>query len=579
MNKYFKDLLSKRKLNWTVAIFFMVIALSIFLRTYHFSDWLFMKGDQVRDAILTERSFNGGPGNLPLLGPKAGGTKLHLGPVFYYFQYASAFIFRSAEPPVLAFPSLLFSILTIPLLYFFSRKFFSRNDSMLITGLFSFCYLMIEYSRFAWNPNSTPFFNLLFIFSLFNIFNGEEKRRYKWFIWAGVSYSVASQLHFSSFLALPIIVLIFLFFNIIRIKECISWKNLLVFMSVVILFYVPVIVSDIVTHGDNVHQFLSSVGDKSSDRSLWKNISKDFYYFGRNFTRILTGYFGSNHTYHYAGEIFILISLATTAALFKKEKDKSKKQFIIIVLATLISYFILYIPLASSIDKPRFFLPMIVIPFVFLGFIKQYLFSKKVNILNFMFFLIIAIVFFWNIFYTLAWFSELGKSEISAVDQKNTIILKMKGDPAWWTWFHFQKAADFIRNDCKGKEIIYISAKNVRDLSKSTEFALTEQGDGRPIYDFSVHAVMDTRNCYYYFLRTGDKPNPKNMEDFIIEDERKIGSMTVIKMSPKENAEGLNKGGGATDQVVESGVDDEQLDDTTTEDLKVPRVYWNDIFK
>ena len=73
------------KKNWKIIIFATVVAAGIFLRVWHFHDWLFFKMDQARDASTIQHAFLNGPGWLPLLGPKAGGTSANLGPVFYYF--------------------------------------------------------------------------------------------------------------------------------------------------------------------------------------------------------------------------------------------------------------------------------------------------------------------------------------------------------------------------------------------------------------------------------------------------------------------------------------------------------------
>jgi len=135
------------------------------------SDWLFFKMDQARDAYLIKQTLENGLGWLPLLGPKAGGTHLNLGPAFYYFQYLAAFLFQSAHPAVLAYPDLLFSILSIPLFFLFLKKYFPRDWSMVLAGLYAVCFLGIEYSRFAWNPNSLVFFNLLFNQDAFFIIN------------------------------------------------------------------------------------------------------------------------------------------------------------------------------------------------------------------------------------------------------------------------------------------------------------------------------------------------------------------------------------------------------------------------
>ena len=116
MNYHFE----KNKILFAAA-FLLIMAAAIFVRTYHFDDWLYFKMDQSRDALLIKNAVDNGPGYLPLLGARAGATKLkhgflRLGPIFYYFEYASATIFHSTQPYVLAYPDLLFSILAIPML-------------------------------------------------------------------------------------------------------------------------------------------------------------------------------------------------------------------------------------------------------------------------------------------------------------------------------------------------------------------------------------------------------------------------------------------------------------------------------
>ena len=155
--------------NFIVLAIFIIVAVAFAVRVYHFSDWLYFQGDQARDALLVTEAYGGGPGNLPLLGPRAGGTSTRLGPVFYYFQYISVLIFGNRSPAVFAFPDLFFSILTIPLLYLFLRKFFKSGWSILLTLLYSVSLYTVQYSRFAWNPNSLPFFNLLFFFAFFAV--------------------------------------------------------------------------------------------------------------------------------------------------------------------------------------------------------------------------------------------------------------------------------------------------------------------------------------------------------------------------------------------------------------------------
>jgi hypothetical protein len=77
-----------------IFISLLIITLVGFgLRIYRHSDFLHFELDQSRDAMVISEAIEKGPGELPLLGPRAAGTMLRLGPAFYYFEYLSALIF------------------------------------------------------------------------------------------------------------------------------------------------------------------------------------------------------------------------------------------------------------------------------------------------------------------------------------------------------------------------------------------------------------------------------------------------------------------------------------------------------
>ena len=160
---YLKEKFSKY---WEYFILAAVIIIAVAIRLYHFHDWLYFAMDQARDAMLVREAYENGASQLPLLGPRAAGTFLRLGPIFYYFQYISAKIFHSTDPAVLAYPDFLFSVLGIPLFYFFLRNYFKKTISLLATAIYAFSFVAIQYGRFAWNPNSVPFWILLVFFAL-----------------------------------------------------------------------------------------------------------------------------------------------------------------------------------------------------------------------------------------------------------------------------------------------------------------------------------------------------------------------------------------------------------------------------
>lgn len=219
---------------WVGVALVLIIAGAIWVRTYQHHDWLFFKWDQARDASLLKPAIENGAENLPLLGPRAtkvstetGGTDfLRLGPAYYYMQWTSGAIFKSSSPDVFAYPDLLFSILVIPLFYLFLRLYFKPVPALLATLLYSFSFLIIQYSRFSWNPNSVPFFMLLTIYALLRFSSvddahvrhlQENKNLWKKIGWIALwafAFAVASQLHFYAAFALIAISVVFIVYYI-----------------------------------------------------------------------------------------------------------------------------------------------------------------------------------------------------------------------------------------------------------------------------------------------------------------------------------------------------------------------------
>lgn len=529
---------ARKHFDWKLIVFLLIIAFSVFLRVYHFSDWLIFKADQARDGNMVIRSFESGPGDLPLLGPRAAGTVLRLGPIFYYFEYLSAFVFQSVQGPVLAYPNLLFSLLTIPLFYFFVRKYFDRNWSMILASLFSVSFIAIEYSRFAWNPNSLPFFSILFLYSVLEIFDANKTRNKIWWVLAAaVSFSISTQLHFSSFITMPLIILVFLLINRKNLKGVVTWKSVIIFLAVVVLLYLPVIFSDILNKGDNVKQFIHSVGTKSSGRPLWKNIYKDVYYFGKYFLRLLTGYMGGNRIWHSLMWFFNAGALLAIYKFFKKETDPNRRNFILLSILAFATQLLVYVPLAYTIDKPRFFLPVIMIPFIFLGFLGKYFFEEKKIIYGKLAVVVIVLVsFLGNVFGTSAWLWEIRNSQLNAVRAQDTIILKAKRDPAWLVWWHFEKAAAYISADCEKSEIYFALDKNIREYDNSLQYTLENSGEKRKLHVVAHDFKYNSDGCYYYVLQA-DKPVPQALVDSLNQDSRiSLGEMGIVRLSFKENA-------------------------------------------
>jgi 4-amino-4-deoxy-L-arabinose transferase-like glycosyltransferase len=524
------------KINWKTALFFGVIVLAVFLRVYNFNDWNLAKGDQVRDAMVALRAQEGGVEELPLLGPRAGGTQLHLGPVYYYFLYGSSVVVGNVELPATAYPNLIFSLFSIAIFYFFAREYFNKNWTMVLTGMFALSYLGIEHARFAWNPNSTLFFALLFCFALLKIFKSGKEKNLRWAALAGLAYAIGSQMHFTFFITFPVITVLFLAFNYKKILQSISWKQVAVFFGIIIFFYIPVIISDVLNNGENFRRFFSSIGSKSSDHSFWENLQKDFYYFGKYFFRIMTGYFGSNEILHYVGSLFAVLGAGFSVWMFQVEKDENKRNFISLILIVFSVFFLVYIPLAYSIDKPRFYLSFFFVPYIFAGVIARFVIEKyKQRWLNFLFLALATIVVGANVFAVSAWFAELRDSLKNPLNPKDTIILKTKKDAAWWLWEHFENASQKIKSDCPKKNVYYAFSKKIVEFEDTFDYAITYNDKSVITHSFKLGADIpqDSTGCYYYIFRTGDEVPEKLQEDFSISDDLSIGSMGILSLKKR----------------------------------------------
>lgn len=251
--------------NLVILLLVAIIGFGFFLRSYHFSDWLHFELDQARDARIVDDGLRGDFLDLPLLGPKAGGTTLRLPPVFYYLEYWSARVF-GGSPAGIAALGMLLSTASIGVFFFLLRRYFSVFLASSLTLLFAVSEFFVMYGRFAWNPNLISFFLLLGFFALLRSVDGEEKRPGRWFILAIGALALAMQFHFLAFVSLPVIAGLFLVLK----RPCFSWRAWLGALVVVGVLYLPMFLNETETGFANAKAFVKAVTEKSSknDHSL-----------------------------------------------------------------------------------------------------------------------------------------------------------------------------------------------------------------------------------------------------------------------------------------------------------------------
>lgn len=248
-------ILENRKFTLVLTLFLIVFGIGVFFRSLHFGDWLIFQSDQSRDALIIQSAVKEGFDKIPLIGPQARGSALHLGPIFYYFQYFSGKIF-GPSPESFAYPDLFFGIFTLPILFFLLRNFVSDWIALGVSCLASVSLFLVTFSRFAWNPNSLSFFTTLF--ALFFISAFKKNQQHTWFV-AGyaICIGIIIQLHFVAALSLLIGLFIFLLFF-----HPLKWKDIFICILIITVFQTPTIAYEIKNKGMVSEAFIETVEEK-----------------------------------------------------------------------------------------------------------------------------------------------------------------------------------------------------------------------------------------------------------------------------------------------------------------------------
>ena len=487
------------KKHWDKIILILIIVFAAAVRLYRFHDWLYFAMDQGRDANLIRKTIENGISQLPLLGPRAAGTFLRLGPAFYYFQYISAKIFHLNDPAVLAYPELFFGVLSIPLFYFFLRLYFKKITSLAATAAYAFSFLAIQNSRFAWNPNSSPFWILASLYGLAKFSQSETKKGK--LIWLAVSVfglGIASQMHFLVFLTLPIIMATYLIWSGSWRK--LDWKNILLALVIVAILYLPMALSEIKTSGDNTGQFIFALKNKSNnDYSLKDKFFQNIINHGNHYAKILTSYVSPTGKFSMtAGLVLIVATLIRMFFGIRDEKDANRKNFLKIILVWFAVIFAILVVFAFQI-RPRFFLPVFFLPFVFFAFWLDWILNlKKEKYLGWT----LATLFFLGIVALNAGSTFIGYKSLAKQKEPEPLLGRMLADQQFQnvTASQLKDLSDYLRkrNAEEGRSVELYGNATYR---VPVQYFLEE----KPALDYSLISKKDKDPNELYFAMSSSK--------------------------------------------------------------------------
>ncbi|NOY15038.1 MAG: phospholipid carrier-dependent glycosyltransferase [bacterium] len=306
-------------------------------------------GDQGRDTLI---AYNILHGDFTFIGPMTSVGNFYLGPFYYYFIAPWLFIFNYS-PVGPAFGIAFFSLLTILLLYYF---IFKVSKSHLIAFFASLIYatnpIVVEYSRFSWNPNLLPFASLLFVYLSYR-FSRSSKLKNQQIIALGITYGIILQLHYLAglIILLPII-LNFSFWK--NIKK--NYKAWLVLIGSVLITELPFILFEYKHDFREVKNLLSAINTTSNTGiitldliSIIKSLSNVIRQLNNRF---LIGY-----------ALFLPIALAFYS---QKTKNKFAKLIFVFTFISLLSLSLYNGPLYDHYFAFAFFLPVLTLTYLYL---------------------------------------------------------------------------------------------------------------------------------------------------------------------------------------------------------------------
>ena len=195
ISKLYKD-----KYLFSAVILFLI---GLFLRLYRVYPFVTFLGDQGRDAIILKRiiTFE----HFPAIGPPTSIGQVYLGPFYYYFIAPWLWI-SNFDPIGPAIGIAIISSACIIFSYFLLKDIFNKKTALYSVLFITFSSVIIEFSRFSWNPNLLPFFSLFYFYF---IIKSQEKQHFLWYFLAGAFLSFSIQLHYLAlFLGLPTLVFI-----------------------------------------------------------------------------------------------------------------------------------------------------------------------------------------------------------------------------------------------------------------------------------------------------------------------------------------------------------------------------------
>lgn len=539
-----------KKYRWYIGIALLIFFIGGFLRMYHFNEWIWFWNDQVRDVRLIQSVVDEGV-SWPLLGPSMLFTEYHLGPIYYYFQILSGMIF-GVEPYTVAYPDLFFSLLSLPLFFFFARRYFDTRMALLLTLLMACSFFFVRYGRFAWNINPLPFFSILFLLSLHTYLVQKKATPWGWVALLGIGIGVSVQLHAIALLLVSLVSTLAFLYTIK--KDWRIYTKWIGVLGIVALLNAGSILYDLKNDFNNSRAFIQALTEKkegTQETGLMDSFGRDVdchaevsyhiltswgnrdycdFYFTSLFSDIGKNIQKGKFLFHkidtgeidemidaYSGMAILIIFLFAFLWVWRREGVQSKKIFLgIIFFYTLFSFIVLY-PVGDML-KGRYYLHIAPLVYIFLGFFFQY-FLEKYGKKGW--YIVVAIA---SILVMLNMTTLIQEGNIhlkkSASEEKNPIYGEL------------QDMVDFIQKDADSSKKIYLSGTKMNRFTFGNTMRYIAQRQGLDLHIIeSLKEDSYTEPLYYISKKGEDAEKVREKKDRAVLEYSVFGKMILYRLS------------------------------------------------
>ncbi len=245
----------------------VIIFIGIFLRFYRLKDFpVQLNHDEITqlyDAISIAQTGKDIYGNfLPFIFPSVGDFK----PPFYTYITSIFYIVFGSGEVTIRLPAVLFGLLMIPAVYFFTLKLLKNNRIALLAALLtSIAPFELFFSRKSFESGAGIFLMLLgFSYLLFYV---EVKSKPKLLFLAAASFGIAIYTYFSHAIIIPLLLVVF---GLIYRKSLIeNFKQIRWPLTLLLCFILPILILTI-TNSDT--RYRSQTVFITQDINLGKNI-------------------------------------------------------------------------------------------------------------------------------------------------------------------------------------------------------------------------------------------------------------------------------------------------------------------